>query len=176
VSNAPATFSWLTLVAGLGIGSIVSAMVGWWSAKAVAISNHRQNWINALRDDLVSFLKEVDVLRFRVPKMLRDGDPADVEKQQEARNEAMAAYRRVLMRLNITEQLHVNLATELFTLMTVHSADLDEPKIYAVVNASREVLKYEWSVAKYGLFLRWMAPEQWRKRKQIEQFAGPMQD
>jgi hypothetical protein len=158
VSSAPATVSWITLFAGLGIGSIVSAMVGWWSAKAVAISNHRQNWINALRDDLVSFLKEVDVLRFRVPKMLRDGDPADVEKQQDARNAAMMAYRRVLMRLNITERLHVNLATELFTLMTVHAADVDEPQIDAVVNASREVLKYEWAVAKYGLFLRWMAP------------------
>lgn len=52
----------IALIAAIGIGSIIAAIVGWWSAKAVAISNHRQNWINALRDDLVTFLKEVDVL------------------------------------------------------------------------------------------------------------------
>jgi hypothetical protein len=51
------TSGWITLLAGLGIGSVVAALVSWWSTKAVTISNHRQNWINALRDDLVTIPK-----------------------------------------------------------------------------------------------------------------------
>lgn len=165
MSIADVSFSWvIPLIAALGIGSFLSAMVG----KAVAISNHRQNWIDALRDDLVSFLKEVDVLHFRMAKILGPGGTTDdLEKQQDARNAAMMAYRRVLMRLNMTEELHVNLAHGLRALMTVSTTTADENKINAVVNASREVLKYEWAVAKYGMWLRWRDREQFRKKKQV---------
>jgi hypothetical protein len=55
--SVPAPFSWLQLLAAFGFGSIVAALLGWFGAKAVAISNHRQNWINALRDDLVAYLR-----------------------------------------------------------------------------------------------------------------------
>lgn len=103
----------IALIAALGIGSIIAAVVGWWSAKAVAISNHRQNWINALRDDLVTFLREVDLLHYRIA-MLRGSrsepaDIADLEKQQDARNSAMLVYRRILMRLNMIEPDHTAL-------------------------------------------------------------------
>jgi len=61
--------SWITLIAGVGIGSIVAALVGRWSAQAVTISNHRQNWINALRDDLVTYLREIDTMHYRMNKL-----------------------------------------------------------------------------------------------------------
>jgi hypothetical protein len=161
------TVSWITLVAALGVGSIVSAMVGWWSAKAVAISNHRQNWINALRDDLVTFLKQVDVLHFLMSQLLREGDKEILPKQQDARNEAMMVYRRILMRLNMTEELHVKLGRQLKEMMAIDSKVADENKVHAVIDASRELLKYEWAVAKYGMFLIFCAPTQWRKSQRI---------
>jgi len=162
----PAPFSWLQLLAAFGFGSIVAALLGWFGAKAVAISNHRQNWINALRDDLVAYLKEVDALHFRVTKLLREGDPQDLEKQQDARNAAMMAYRRVLMRLNMTETLHVNLADRLNELMVINSNTADPRQIDAVVNAAREVLKYEWAVTKYGMLTRpIMTYKAWRKKR-----------
>jgi hypothetical protein len=147
--------NWISLVAALGIGTVVAATVGWWSAKAVAISNHRQNWINALRDDLVTYLKEVDVLHFRMTKILSAGGTgADIERQQEARNAAMLVYRRILMRLNMTEPTSIRLADNLRELMTIKSNVADEEQVNAVVNTSRELLKREWAVTKYGIFTR----------------------
>jgi hypothetical protein len=49
------------------------------------------------------FLKQVDVLHFLMPQLLREGDKEILSKQQDARNEAMMVYRRILMRLNMTE-------------------------------------------------------------------------
>jgi hypothetical protein len=166
MSGTALSFSWLQLIAALGFGSIVAALLGWLGAKAVAISNHRQNWINALRDDLVNYLKEVDSLHFRVAQLLRAGDTQDLEKQQDSRNAAMLAYRRVLMRLNMTETLHVNLADRLNELMTIDSSTADPRKIEAAVNASREVLKYEWAVTKYGILTRpILALKSWNRRR-----------
>lgn len=163
MQSASASFSWVQLVAAFGFGSVLAALLGWFGAKAVAISNHRQNWINALRDDLVAFLKEVDVLHFRLAMMEAHGQMEDLEKQQDARNAAMMAYRRVLMRLNMTETLHVNLADRLNELMTINSKTADAQKIDAVVNASREVLKYEWAVTKYGVFTKPITA--WKRRR-----------
>jgi hypothetical protein len=157
--------SWVQLVGTIGIGAIVAAVLGWGGIKAVAISNHRQAWINALRDDLVSFMKEVDVLRFLVPKLLRDGDPPDLQRQQDARNAALLAYRRVLMRLNMTETLHVNLADLLKDVVTTNLVNADERKVDEIVRASRLVLKYEWAVTKYGIVSKpVLAFKAWRKK------------
>lgn len=148
------SFSWLQLFAAIGLGSIIASLISYWGSKAVAIANHRQNWINALRDDLANFLKEIDVMHFRMATLLRLGQQDDIEKQQDCRNAAMLAYRRVLMRLNMTESLHANLIDSLDDLMTINSSAADPTKMDAAVRASSEVLKYEWSVAKYGMFRR----------------------
>lgn len=146
---------WISLIAALGIGSVVAAAVGWWSAKAVAISNHRQNWINALRDDLVTYLREIDALHFIMAKILKQGGTSDdLQEQQDTRNSAMLVYRRILIRLNMTEPRSMKLADSLKGLMTISSAVADEEKMDAVVNASRELLKHEWAVTKYGIFTR----------------------
>lgn len=48
----------IALLAGIGVGSIAAALIGWF----VAISGHRQAWINLLRDDLASFLQQLEAL------------------------------------------------------------------------------------------------------------------
>jgi hypothetical protein len=48
----------IALLAGIGVGSIAAALIGWF----VAISGHRQAWINSLRDDLASFLMQLDAM------------------------------------------------------------------------------------------------------------------
>ncbi len=156
--------SWVQLFAAFGFGSIVAALL----TKSVALSNHRQNWINALRDDIVAFLKEIDVLHFRLAMMENTGAVAELEKQQDARNAALLAYRRVLMRLNMTESLHVNLSILLNDLLTITSKVADQKKVQAVIDASREVLKYEWAVAKYGVLLPVLAPRQWLKKTRLK--------
>ncbi len=147
---------WGALFAGIGLGSIIAVVVSWWSAKAVTISNHRQNWINALRDDLVTYLKEIDVLHYRIAMLSGDrGEPstiADLEKQQDARNAALLVYRRILMRLNMTEQAHIDLGQALEGLLLIKNTTADAEKMAAVIELSRIVLKHEWAVTKYGLF------------------------
>src|SRR5258706_15495036 len=100
---SPATqFPWIPIIAAFGVGSIVAAIVGWASARAVAISNHRQNWINGLREDIVAFLKEIDLLHFRLAKMNRGGDTDEPEKQKELLASAFLIRRRYRLRLNKT--------------------------------------------------------------------------
>jgi len=113
----------------------------------------------------VNYLKEVDVLHFRMGMLVKGGDLDDLEKQQDSRNAAMLAYRRVLMRLNMTETLHVNLADRLNELMRIDSKTADPRKIEAAVNVSREVLKYEWAVTKYGIFTTPILAFKMRRRR-----------
>ncbi len=106
-------------------------------------------------------------MHFRLAMMEANGQIADLENQQDARNAAMLVYRRVLMRLNMTETLHVDLSNRLNDLMTVTSKAADAKKMEAVVNASRQVLKYEWAVTKYGFLTFVFAPKQWRKKEHL---------
>lgn len=161
------TFTWLQLFAAIGLGSIVAALISMWSARAVAISNHRQSWIDALRDDLVNYLKEIDNLNFLVLKLLREGKEESLERQHEFESAARVAYRRVLMRLNMTETLHAELAGLLERLMYTRSSMGPDPTaMKAAIDASREVLKYEWAVTKYGVLTKPVlrVKQFWRKK------------
>lgn len=150
------TSAWLALLAGLGIGSVLAALVAWLSAKAVTISNHRQDWINALRDDLVEYLRGIERVRYRVSRVSRATERADqvLEELQDARQATLLVYRRILLRLNITESAHVRLSELLEVLLHVQSATPDAEQIDAVVTQARQVLKDEWAVTKYGIFTR----------------------
>jgi hypothetical protein len=150
--------SWITLFAGLGIGSIVAAVVGRWSAKAVTISNHRQNWINSLRDDIVVFLQEIDRIRHFLSEAAADkpeliSERLDSKNLYEARNSAVLVYRRILLRLNMTERPHIELGEKLNNLL-VNETTPDTKKIDVIVTLSRKILKHEWAVAKYGIFTK----------------------
>jgi hypothetical protein len=144
---------WITFIAAFGIGSIMAAIVGWCSAKAVAISNHRQNWINALRDDIALYLKEIDLVHYRHAKVSH-GTADDLDNLQESRNAAMLVYRRILLRLNMTEQPHIDLGQQLEGLLMVTAITADSQRIGEVVTLARNVLKHEWAVTKYGIFTK----------------------
>lgn len=62
---------------------------------------------------------------------------------------------------------HVNLARQLKAMMAVDSNVADENKGDAVTNASRNLLKCECAVAKYGMFMIFRAPTQWQKNGRI---------
>lgn len=143
---------WIQLIAAFGVGSIVAAIVGWVGAKAVAISNHRQNWINALRDDIATYLNGIDLLHIRVVKMLRSGDVVDLEKQQEVRASTLLVYRRIRMRLNMTETPSIRLAEMLEAMGKFVSNVANPDQVEAAIKASCIVLKREWAVTKYGIF------------------------
>jgi hypothetical protein len=94
--------AWLTLVAGIGIGTIVAALVSARMSKAVAIAGHRQAWINALRDHLSDYFHMIDRLE-AARKRFDTGAPTAIA---EARQTAKKGYRQILLRLNAGEKQH----------------------------------------------------------------------
>jgi hypothetical protein len=134
---------WITLLGTLGVGTLVASVLTRWSV----ISNLRQNWINAIRDDLAVYLKEIDAVNYR--RLTND-----VEKKEEARQAAMLVYRRIILRLNLTEQPHINLAESLKGLLNTESPTADSDHIDIALIRARRILKQEWRVTKYGVFAR----------------------
>jgi hypothetical protein len=72
----------IAIISAIGFGSIVAAVVGWYGV----ISNHRQAWINALRDDLAMFLRELEVMHYAIgdlfaAKTVDELPPLEKQKQ-----------------------------------------------------------------------------------------------
>jgi hypothetical protein len=136
--------TWITLLSALGFGSVVAAALSRWSV----ISNHRQNWINALRDDLVEYMKQIDAVHYMVSKgSALSGEEAiikNMDKQQEAQNAALLVYRRILLRLNVTEEQHIELANSLKALLEDQSDFANPTHVEDVIALARKVLKQEW--------------------------------
>jgi hypothetical protein len=158
----------------LGKGVVTEAILGLVAAvtaalitRSVMISNHRQAWINGLRDDLASFFTAVDVIHFKLAALSQGGDLTKLEEQQKARNDVLLAYRRILMRLNMNEPLHQKLENALESLLTARNKTVDQTELAAAVTLARTVLKQEWEVTKYGPFTTWMTKlkGRWRKMK-----------
>ncbi|MDQ6869253.1 MAG: hypothetical protein M3178_13020 [Pseudomonadota bacterium] len=74
------------------------------------------------------------------------------QKTREARGAILFVYWRIILRLNRTELMHVNLRQQLDELMMVTNKVPDRAKIESVVDLARQVLKREWEVTKYGCF------------------------
>ena len=75
------------LLAGIGVGSIIAAAIGW----AVAISNHRQAWINALRDDVAIFLKELEVMHYAIRDVFAAKTAEELVAAETAKRDARVA-------------------------------------------------------------------------------------
>ena len=101
----------LSVIAVLGFGSIVAALIGHRSA----LGNHRQNWINGLHDDLGTFFKELEVMHQTIGEIMRDGGTTELDQKnmQEARVPILFVYWRIVLRLNRTEQMHIDLRQKL---------------------------------------------------------------
>jgi len=141
------TATWTAFLAVFGIGSIVAALI----ARGVAIAQLRQAWINALRDDLAEVFATSD----RIAKLVRDSDPtrAGAGLLEEQSHLSMAAHRRVLLRLNPSEPLHLSLKAKLDDLVIVGAHDDYVDKIDAALSIAQSLLKREWEVTKYGTFV-----------------------
>jgi hypothetical protein len=148
--------TWLALVTGVGVGTLVAGVLSRWSV----ISNHRQKWINALRDDLVEYLKQIDSVHYIVSKgAALNGEEQilrNVDKQQEAQNAAKLVYHRILLRLNVTEKQHIELAKSLKRLLDDDGDFADPKQVENAITLARRVLKQEWAVTKYGAFTPFM--------------------
>src|ERR1700731_4600630 len=101
---------------------VVAAIAAALIARSVTISNHRQAWINALREDLAAFFTAIDVIHFRMAMLSQGGETSKLEEQQKTRNDALLAYRKILMRLNMNEALHQQLENSLGSLLTVQTS------------------------------------------------------
>lgn len=137
------------MAAFLGLLAAVTAAL---IARSVMVSNHRQAWINALRDDLAEFFTAIDVIHFKMATLTQGGDAAKLEEQQKARNDVLLVYRKILMRLNMNEQLHQQLERSLQSLLTVRGKTVNQEELTAAVTLARIILKREWEVTKYGWF------------------------
>jgi hypothetical protein len=141
------------------VAAITAALI----ARSVMVSNHRQAWINGLRDDLAVFFTAID----RMAILSQDGDARKLDEQQKARNDAMLAYRKILMRLNMNESLHQTLENSLKSLLTVRGTGANQDELTEAVTLARTILKREWEVTKYGAFSAPMISlkTSWQRRK-----------
>ena len=150
----------ITALLGL-IAAVTAALI----SRSVMISNHRQSWINALRDDLAAFFSAIDRTQFeRSSSSVAQGtDPKD-----EPRNEALLTFRKILMRLNMGEPLHQRLEHLLQHLLTSDKISNQE-NLDECVALARAILKHEWEVTKYGPFtpIVILIKSQWRRRTRI---------
>jgi hypothetical protein len=137
----------LSLLALLGLGSIIAALISW----RVAISNHRQAWINALRDDLATYLRELESMHYVIGDLWLNADPDSEKKKREARIAILFVYWRIVMRLNRTETAHVELRDKLDGLMTVTERVPNRDQLEQTVDLARRILKREWDVTKHGM-------------------------
>jgi len=55
------------------------------------IANHRQAWINGLRDDLAEFFTSIDAIHFVMAKQSHGGDDSNLEAQQKTRRAVLLA-------------------------------------------------------------------------------------
>jgi len=145
---------------------VVAAITAALITRSVMISNHRQAWINALREDLASFFTAIDVINFRMAMLSQAGEASKLEEQQKARIDMLLVYRKILMRLNMNEPLHQQLEKSLETVLMIQGKTVNQDEITATVTLARVILKREWEVTKYGLFTAPMTHLKtwWRQR------------
>jgi len=150
--------SWLGALAT----AIVAAVAGITAAAithSAKISEFRQAWINALRDDVATYFKELDRIHFYVGKLHHNKDSARIEELEqqkyEARARLMLVYYRIRLRLNMKESLHSNLVEKLKLFWLVETTVSDQAKIDEAMTIAQALLKEEWDVAKELPLSRW---------------------
>lgn len=134
--------NWVALLAAFGLGTVAAALI----ARGVAIAQLRQAWINALRDDMAKVLSTSD----RIAKLVRDSSSEKREELDEQSHKSMAAHRKVLLRLNPSEDGHGKLKAALDSLAAVGDYDVYMGKIDIALETAQTLLKREWEVTKYG--------------------------
>ena len=89
-----------------------------------------------------------------VGKVLHGGGADAEEEKQDARIAVLFIYSRIVLRLNRTEEMHVELKNKLDDMNMVRDRVPDRVKVDDLVDHARRILKHEWDVAKYGPFTK----------------------
>jgi hypothetical protein len=143
-----------TMVAAIIAGTItfISTVL----SKEQKTSEFRQNWIDALRNDIAEFVGETDVFFGYALASKHRGKPTVdfIDESNDAVRKAAAAYYRICLRLNPDE--HQTLLDALQRAFLLYSgkgeltvAGVDET-LEKVVSISQRVLKTEWKRVKRG--------------------------
>jgi hypothetical protein len=147
MSQPSETSMLLTLITGIGIGSIIGAAISALFSWRVAILNLRQTSVNALRDDLATFLKEIEVMYYKIGTQLSSNNtdpfPEREKQRQEARMAVLFVHRRILLRLNRTDPLHRELAGKLYAFDKIRTKVPDQEAISDLVDVAAKLLKRE---------------------------------
>src|SRR5258708_37799 len=128
--------------------AIVAAVAGITAATiahSAKISEFRQAWINALRDDITSYFKELYGLHVSVGNVIKNRDSLRIEKfeqeKYEARARLMLVYYRITLRLNMKEDLHRELLEKLKGfLLVIETAVADQTKIDEAMTVAQALL------------------------------------
>jgi hypothetical protein len=92
-----------------------------------------------------------------------DDLPALEKQTHDARVALLFVHRRILLRLNRKEAMHVELANKLAEFDKVETKVPDADRVDSLVDLARQVLKREWEVTKLGPLA--MPVMWWRDRR-----------
>lgn len=142
--------TFVAFIAAIGLGSIIAAAIAAFVSHLTAISNFRQAWINALRDDLAEYFRALENMNHTIGLYLQDSVKYEGQRA-EARIAIFFVYERIRLRLNRTEGMHAQLEKKLreFLDEPIGQAMANRTKIDEAVDLARRVLKAEWQVTKY---------------------------
>lgn len=154
------------------IGTVAAALVAGGVARAnliaskeTKISEFRQAWINALRDDLAALFSNVRTLARALeesqypPEAIAAGFGIEASRITAARQGAAETYHRVRLRLNAGQDDHKELLGLIEAMMKAQQSYLNNPDggandaIDALERTSlfaERVLKTEWQTVKFG--------------------------
>lgn len=140
-------------------GAIIAAFVGFMSlviTKEQKVSEFRQTWINALRDDLAEAISSGSTLT----TLLQDNEGRRSDHRVREWARFAAALSRIELRLNRTEVPHQKLiacirhAETLLARLDENGDDYDQAEWLSlqsrVVEVSQDLLKIEWDIVKAG--------------------------
>lgn len=137
--------TFVAFIAAIGVGTIISAFIG----HLVSVSNHRQAWIDALRNDIAEFFKTLEAMRYAFIDYMQDSAKYE-DKKRQTRIDLLFVYQRIRLRLNWTEDLHIELDERLSEFLNKPLLETleDGTKVTAAMDLSRVILKREWEVVK----------------------------
>lgn len=175
------SFSYLKATLWIGIGAVIAAFVTGRAVKFVKLSEHRQNWINALRDDVAEYIANAHGVQADTKDLISLSQDSEQRAELHRRittkkDGADTLLLKIALRLNPKEDDHIALEKLLNELREGKTVDVELEK--RAIEQARLVFKREWDVAKYGelVDVRLWLKSLWRKilvRAKIQRAPNP---
>ena len=114
MTDTTTSVSYLTATLWIAIGAVIAAFVTGRAVRFVKISEHRQNWINALRDDVAEFIADAHSVQADTKDLISLSlEPAQRDELQRRINTkkdgADTLLLKIILRLNPKEDDHIEL-------------------------------------------------------------------